>query len=82
MVKSEVPSLVTNYSTLRKDLLEQGLLTDEGDHYVLTQDRVFGGPTAASGVLLGADGYTRSNWVTKDGKTLKELQEAAVREDS
>lgn len=82
MVKSEVPSLTSKYRTLRKDLLEQGVLSDDGDCYVLTQDQVFSGPSAASAVLLGADGYTRSDWVTKDGTTLKELQEAAAEEDS
>ena len=77
-VKTEVQSLWSHYSALRADLVEQGVLIDEGSHYVFSQDQVFSGPSSAAGVILGVDGYARSDWVTKEGRTLKDLQEAAA----
>ena len=41
------------------------------------QDYVFASPSAAAGVVQGRSANGRVDWKTKDGKTLKDLQEAA-----
>ena len=47
--KAEVSSIQSFMSTLRKDLLAQGVIVDDGQHYVFTQDHVFGSPSTAAG---------------------------------
>lgn len=78
LVKSEVPTIHQYMSTLRKDLLEQGVIEDRGGCYAFTQDQVFGSPSTAAGVILGRTANGRVEWKTKDGTTLKELQSAAT----
>ena len=79
LVKDEVPSIHQYMSTLRKDLIAQGVIADNGSHYVFTQDQVFNSPSTAAGVIQGRTANGRKDWRTSDGKTLKELQEAAAK---
>ena len=79
MVKEELPTIHNYMATLRKDLLEQGTVEDDGQSFVFTQDRVFGSPSTASGVLLGRTDNGRVTWKTKDGTTLKSLQIASAK---
>ena len=51
-------------------------------HYVFTQDQVFGSPSTAAGVIQGRTANGRKDWKNGDGKTLKELQEAAAQEEA
>jgi len=74
--KSEVASLVAYLRDLRSVLLENGVLRADGDAYVFTQDYLFASPSTASGVVLGRTSNGRTNWKTREGTTLKELQEA------
>jgi hypothetical protein len=81
LVKEEVPSISENISALRKDLLAQGVIVDNGSHYVFTQDQVFNSPSKAAGVIQGRTANGRKDWRNNEDKTLKELQEAAAQED-
>lgn len=82
MRKDEVPKIPSHASTLRKDLLEQGVVVEQGEHYVFTQDQVFSTPSRAACVILGNSSNGLTVWKTKEGKTLKELQsEAADQEE-
>ena len=81
LVKGETPSLHQYLSTLRKDLLAQGVIVDNGQHYVFTQDQVFNSPSTAAGVVMGRTANGRIEWKTNDGKTLKELQTQAAGEE-
>jgi hypothetical protein len=75
-VKGEVPSCVAYLKELRAALLENGVLKASGDGYTFTQDYVFASPSTAAGVVLGRSSNGRVEWKTKDGRTLKQLQEA------
>ena len=66
-------------STIRKDLLEKGVMVLDGTKYIFTQDYVFNSPSTAAGVIKGSTGGKKS-WKNSKGVTLKELQEAAVKE--
>jgi hypothetical protein len=77
-VKAEVPSIPEYLRSLRQSLLENGVLRDEGNCYRLTQDYTFNSPSAAAGVLLGRSANGRVEWRDAKGRTLKEIQEAAV----
>jgi hypothetical protein len=73
------PSLAIHISSvtdLREELIRQGVLMPSEHGYVLSQDYVFGSSTAAAAVLLGCSSNGRLVWKTKDGRTLKELQDA------
>ena len=73
---SESPSIHAYMTTWRKNLLDQGVLVEEGDSFVLTQDYSFNSPSTAAGVLQGRPANGRVEWKDSEGKTLKELQEA------
>ncbi len=75
-VGKEVASIHGFLSELRRSLVENGVLKLDGDYYVFSQDYLFSAPSTAAGVILGRSANGRLEWQTKDGKTLKALQEA------
>jgi hypothetical protein len=74
--RDEVPSIHAYLQDLRRQLLERGVLVEEGEHLRFTQDFRFGSPSTASGVLVGAVSNGRRAWQSADGRTLKEIQAA------
>jgi predicted GIY-YIG superfamily endonuclease len=64
--------------TLRQPLIEQGILKEDGNHYVFTEDFLFGSPSAASVVVLARTSNGWRDWRTKDGKTLNEIKRAGL----
>ena len=81
LVKDEVPSIHTYMTTLRKDMLEQGVISANGNANVFNQDYVFNSSSTAAGVIQGRTANGRKDWKNKEGKTLREIQEAAANED-
>jgi hypothetical protein len=73
---TEVRSIHAYLTELRRSLLEQGVLANRGDHLEVTQDYAFASPSTAAGVLLGRAANGRVEWRTRDGRTLKWIQEA------
>jgi hypothetical protein len=78
LVKDEVQSIHQYMSTLRRDLLAQGVIVVNGQTYVFAQDQVFGSPSSAAGVILGRTANGRIEWKNSEGKTLKQLQVAVT----
>lgn len=78
LVKKEVPSIHAYMTTLRNDLLEQGVISANGGAYVFNQDYVFNSSSTAAGVIQGRTANGRKDWKNKEGKTLREIQEAAA----
>lgn len=73
------PSLVADYALVkerRDELVRQGVLVPCGTDLMLTLNYTFSSPSLAASLLLGRKANGRTNWKTKDGRTLKELQEA------
>ncbi len=79
-VKGEVPSCHAYLRELRAALISNGVLKLADGGYVFAQDYVFASPSTAAGVVQGRAANGRVDWKTKDGKTLKELQEAEAKE--
>ena len=77
-VKEEVPSIHSYMSDLRRDLVGQEVFQDRGSAYTLVQDSVFRSPSMAAGVLLGRASNGRTEWKDKNGRSLKEIQEAVL----
>ena len=82
LVKDEVQSIHQYMSTLRKDLLTQGVIVLNGQTYIFAQDQVFGSPSTAAGVILGRAANGRIEWKNSEGKTLKQLQVAAADQET
>jgi hypothetical protein len=63
---------------IRQSLIEQGILIEDGEQLVLTQDYAFDSPSSAAGVLLGRAANGRTEWKNAHGETLKEIQTQVV----
>lgn len=74
-VKAEVPSIHHYMSVIRRELLETGVLKDDGAALVFTQDYFFNSPSTAAGVVLGRTANGRIEWKNSKGETLKNIQE-------
>ena len=59
---------------LRRRLIEDGTLVEEGDHFKFTRDSEFTSPSAAATVMHGGSANGLLAWKNKGGKTLKELE--------
>lgn len=76
-VGESVPSMkqhVRGMFDLRQELIGNGVLVREGDHYCFAQDYVFSSPSTAAAVVLGRSANGRIEWKDAGGRTLKELQ--------
>ena len=73
---TEVPSCPVPIKELRLALVKNGVLAPEAGWFRFTQDYVFSSPSSAACVVLGRSANGRTEWKTKDGKSLKALQEA------
>ncbi|QDV43410.1 hypothetical protein Enr13x_32660 [Stieleria neptunia] len=78
MVLDETNSIHGYLSSLRKDLLEQGVVERQASQFVFVEDYAFSSPSTAAGVIQGRTANGRGDWKTESGVTLKELQEAAA----
>ena len=58
----------------RKRLIDDGTLTQAGDHLKFTRDAEFSSPSAAATVVHGGSANGLLAWKDRNGKTLKELE--------
>lgn len=76
----DVPSMQAYLKEQRAAFVKDGLFVVEGNHYVLTQDYTFPSPSTAASVMTGRNMNGREAWRTKEGRTLKEVQEGNMPE--
>lgn len=76
-VKDEAQRLHPYLSNLRKTLVLQGILVEDGNVNRLSQDYIFSSPSNAACVLLGNHSNGRLQWKDINGRTLREIQEAS-----
>jgi hypothetical protein len=60
---------------LRKQLIVDGTLLPKDGYYQFVKDFQFSSPSAAAAVIEGGSANGLTSWKTKDGTTLKELEE-------
>lgn len=60
---------------LRRKLMETHILIGQGDKLVFTEDTVFNSPSAAANMVLGRTSNGLIEWVNKQGKTFRQVQE-------
>lgn len=76
-VGEAVPSMqqhVRGMFDLREELIVNGVLQRESDHFLFAQDYAFSSPSTAAAVVLGRSANGRIEWKDAGGRTLKELQ--------
>jgi hypothetical protein len=76
-VGESVPSMqqhVRGMFDLREELIGNGVLQRDGNHFLFAQDYVFSSPSTAAAVVLGRSANGRIEWKDAGGRTLKELQ--------
>jgi hypothetical protein len=61
----------------RKQLIANGTLIEKDGFLVLTKDAEFSSPSAAAVVVHGGNANGLTAWKTKDGKSIKQLDEQA-----
>lgn len=76
--KDTVPSIHDFVLTLRSRLEEQKVLQPGLGGLSLVQDYSFDSPSTAAAVFMGRNANGRIEWKDAEGRTLKELQEAAL----
>lgn len=70
----EAPSLQKSIVTLRRQLLLDGIIEQEGTKYIFREDYSAGSPSKASSLIIGNHTNGWNNWKNKTGKTLNELK--------
>lgn len=78
MISKATASLDKYTVATRNDLMEQNVVIKDGQHYVFSQNQVFSSPSKAGAVVTGRSTNGRAEWKTKDGISLKELQDAVI----
>lgn len=73
-VVAEVPSCHLYLIELRRALVKNGVLKQDGKAYRFTQDYVFPSPSTAAGVVQGRTANGRLDWKTPSGQSLKDIQ--------
>ena len=63
---------------LREKLENAKILVADGDHLVFVKDYEFASPSAAASIIRGGNANGMTDWKSKDGKTLRELESAAI----
>lgn len=79
--KDAVPSLHPYLVDRRDELVRQKVLVPSDGALRFAQDFVFESPSMAAGVVLGRSSNRRVEWKAADGRTLKEIQAAAVSDE-
>ncbi len=80
--KDTVPSIQNYLVVQRAGLLERGILVPEGECLRLAQDYTFDSPSTAASVMMGRTLNGRELWKDQDGRMLKQIQTAAIGDET
>lgn len=69
-------SLSTGYKKLREQLIQNGTLEKTNNGYVFTKNQLFKSPSQAAAIIVGYSINGRHHWQTKNGTTLKSIEES------
>jgi hypothetical protein len=72
IASTTVPSMSMNLAHLRTSLIEKGVIDS---CYKFVKDYIFTSPSLAAAVVMGRNANGRTEWKTKDKKSLKSIEE-------
>ncbi len=75
-VKDELPTLPKQYATMRKALMDEGILVDEGTTLRLSSDQTFNTSSGAACFLLAGSRNGLRVWRDAEGRPLRDLVES------
>ncbi|WP_164103721.1 DUF4357 domain-containing protein [Candidatus Laterigemmans baculatus] len=75
--KEIAPSARDSVSPVRRRLISEGVLKDEGAQLRFTRDYPFGSPSGAAAAVLGRSANGWTEWKLADGRTLSEAKRVA-----
>lgn len=78
MAVTTVPSFPRGFDTLREELVNGESVIEEQEKLILTEDILFGSPSAAAAVIMGRSANGLLEWKNKSGKTLKEIETSEI----
>ncbi len=81
MVAEKTNTIPSFMSSLRNDLIEQGVVESRGNKLGFVENYTFSSPSTAAGVIQGRSANGREDWKTNKGVTLKELQKAVAKSE-
>jgi hypothetical protein len=67
-------SFSTGYAKLRERLVDQGILSQDGNHLVFREDHLFSSPSAAAAAVVGYMVNGRDAWKTAGGVSVGQLE--------
>ncbi|WP_432737401.1 GIY-YIG nuclease family protein [Maridesulfovibrio sp. FT414] len=72
--KTHAPSMQNFLVKMREELVESGVILDEGDKFMFLQDYTFKSPSTAASVVLARNANGRIEWKNEQGVTLRDIQ--------
>lgn len=69
-----VNSMTPNFITYRQKLIDEGVLVNKGEYYEFSDDFIFSSPSTAAVIVMGRNANGLTEWKTKTGKTLKDVE--------
>ena len=75
---TEVPSATPFVTSLRVQLIADGVLVGEGSTLQFNRDYLFSSPSAAASAVLARNANGRTEWKDGHGRTLHEIESASV----
>ncbi|WP_422758926.1 GIY-YIG nuclease family protein [Paenarthrobacter sp. C1] len=69
------PSAATSILNYRQRLIDQGIAAAEDGRYTLVKDHLFGSPSTAAAVMVGASMNGRVTWKNAAGLTFQEIED-------
>lgn len=78
MAVTTVPSFPRGFDTLREELVNGESVIEEQEKLILTEDILFGSPSAAAAVIMGRSANGLLEWKNKSGKILKEIETSEI----
>jgi len=76
--RSNTESLYPKLVKLKEQLMADGRLVPEGNHFRLTEDLLMSSSSYAAALIAGTARSGPQSWFTSDGRSLKEIEERAV----
>ena len=66
------------YADLHAELKKTGVLREDGDHCVFTENYAFSSPSAAAAVVCGRTANGTLDWKLEDGTTYKQWEQTQL----